>query len=126
MSATRIAAGVLVLVVAVSGTAHGFDGSSGTENDQQTVAWFHKAAEQGLLSARSNLDAVASHGETALTLASQNGYLDVVQALIAKGADVNAGSKNNGGLTAMIMARNAEIGAVLVAAVRKTVTADRP
>ena len=46
--------------------------------------------------------------------ASQNGDLDVVQALIAKGADVNA--KDNSGRTALIATSNAKIRAVLVAA----------
>ena len=39
---------------------------------------------------------------TALTTASQLGRVDVVRALLAKGADVNA--KDNGGLTALILA----------------------
>ena len=39
---------------------------------------------------------------TALMLASQNGHLDVVQALLAKGAEVNA--KANDGATALMLA----------------------
>jgi len=46
--------------------------------------------------------------------ASQFGRVDIVQALIAKGADVNA--KDNSGLTALMATRNAKIRAVLVGA----------
>jgi len=51
---------------------------------------------------------------TALLLASQSGLVDFVQALIAKGADVNA--KDNNDLTALMVTRNAKIRAVLVGA----------
>ena len=40
------------------------------------------------------------NGATALMVASDNGHLDVVQALLAKGAEVNA--RDNDGLTALM------------------------
>ncbi len=55
-----------------------------------------------------------NNGLTALMLASPSGRVDVVQALLAKGADVNA--KGNNGLTALIATTNAKIRAVLVEA----------
>jgi ankyrin repeat protein len=45
---------------------------------------------------------------------SESGILDVVQALLAKGAEVNA--KANDGKTALIVARTPEIEALLVRA----------
>ena len=50
-----------------------------------------------------DLDAVLNKdGNTALIIASQRGYLDIVKALIAAGADVNAASKD--GNTALTVA----------------------
>jgi Ankyrin repeats (many copies) len=56
----------------------------------------------------------APSGLTALIRASLLGHLDVVQALIAKGANVNA--KDDRGLTALMATTNAKIRAVLVEA----------
>src|ERR1019366_5180647 len=49
---------------------------------------------------RAEVNAKMSNGATALMTASQNGHLDVVQALLDKGADVNA--KMNDGWTALM------------------------
>ena len=61
-------------------------------------------------------------GGTALIVASEHGHLDVVQALLAKGAYVNA--KDNYGRTALDAAgKIADVRALLVQAGAKTVTA---
>ncbi|MGA3070514.1 MAG: ankyrin repeat domain-containing protein [Terracidiphilus sp.] len=54
-----------------------------------------------LLASGINVDAKSSKGATALFVASYYGHLDVVQALLAKGADVNARSN---GATALYIA----------------------
>jgi ankyrin repeat protein len=46
--------------------------------------------------------------------ASRAGRVDVVRALLAKGADVNA--RTNNGMTALTVARNAAVQALLVQA----------
>jgi len=51
---------------------------------------------------------------TALMMASWNGHPDVVRALLAKGADVNA--KMSIGWTALTMAKEAEVRALLIQA----------
>jgi ankyrin repeat protein len=62
-----------------------------------------------------NLESVpCSNGRTALMIASQNGHLDVVQALLSKGADVNA--KRNDGATPMTLAKDPEVKTLLVQA----------
>jgi hypothetical protein len=60
------------------------------------------------------INATAGRGAAALILASTSGNLEVVQALLAKGADVNA--KEPDGTTALTLARSAEVRAALVQA----------
>jgi uncharacterized protein len=54
-----------------------------------------------------DVNAKDSGGITVLMVASGVGLLDMVQALIEKGADVNA--KDQTGVTALMMTRNAEV-----------------
>jgi uncharacterized protein len=61
---------------------------------------------------RSN--ARANNGWTGLMIASGSGSLDMVQALLDRGAEVNA--KANDGTTALMVARDAEIKALLMQA----------
>lgn len=51
---------------------------------------------------------------SSLILASQNGHLEAVQALLAKGADINA--KTNHGSTALTVAKDVEVRALLIRA----------
>ena len=55
-----------------------------------------------LLSAGADPDSKDTHGTSVLTLASDEGYLDIVKILLADGADVN--KKDNDGSTALIEA----------------------
>jgi uncharacterized protein len=66
------------------------------------------------------VNARASNGATALIVASYNGHLEVVQALLAKEADVNA--ERNDGRTALDAATaggHAEVRALLLQASAK-------
>ena len=54
------------------------------------------------LSPRGPMSRQGRGGATALMLASMDGLTDIVEALLAKGADVNAGDKN--GATALMLA----------------------
>jgi ankyrin repeat protein len=58
-----------------------------------------------------NLDDPVCRGATALIAASFFGRLDLVQALLDRGADVNA--KHNAGWTALRLARDVEVKALL-------------
>src|ERR1019366_2622233 len=57
----------------------------------------------GWFKTKADVNAIASSGYTALMAASQNGHLEVVQALLAAKADANAKSRDDG-TTALIIA----------------------
>ncbi|HYB60386.1 MAG TPA: ankyrin repeat domain-containing protein [Methylomirabilota bacterium] len=73
------------------------------------------AVVQTLLANGADVNEKANDGWTALMTASSCGYLSVVEALLAKGADVNAKEKSHG-WTALKLAPNAEVEALLVRA----------
>ena len=128
MSATRIAAGALALVVAVSGTAHGFDGSARSPWAMIRICppGYEKSSlwppQLGPVCVPKSADKAETGGATAamhgsaedLFNAAVRGAAAAVKALVDGGADVNA--KDSSGLTALIVTRNAKIRAVLVGA----------
>ena len=115
VSATRIAEGVLVLV-AMSGTAHGFDGNARSPwamiricppGYEESSLW---PRQLGPVCVPKSADKAETGGATAakarsaqdLINAAGRGDAAPVQALIANGADVNA--KDSSGLTALMWA----------------------
>jgi uncharacterized protein len=69
-----------------------------------------------LLAAKTNVNAKDQQGYTALIVASSNGYLEVVRALPAEGADVNAEAANGTALTIASQKGSLEVVRVLLAA----------
>jgi ankyrin repeat protein len=107
----------------------------------------HREVVQALLAKGAQVNAQDSNGVTALILASLQGHIEVVQALLDKGADVNAkandggtarmvacfnghrdvaqtlldkGAKVNDGETALTVARDADVRALLLQAGAKS------
>ena len=127
VSATRIAPGVLMLV-AMSGTAHGFDGSARSPwaiiricppGYEESSLWppqlGRRCAPKSADKAETGGATAAVHGSAEdLISAALRGDAAAVQALLAKGADVNA--KDDSGLTALMATTNAKVRAVLVGA----------
>lgn len=62
----------------------------------EAARWGHLALVQEMLSAGMATDVRTESGATALMLAASGGHIDVVRALIASGADVNAVNDTNG------------------------------
>lgn len=78
-------------------------------NIEYSEATFFECVEKGnmaavnlFLTAEMNPNTKNNNDETALMYAAMQGYTDIVQALLAKGAEVNA--KDNIGWTALILA----------------------
>jgi ankyrin repeat protein len=69
---------------------------------------------RALLDKGADVNAKTNLGTTALIRASLSGHRDIVQSLLAKGAEVNAQTSN--GTTALMVARDADIKALLVQA----------
>ena len=65
---------------------------------------------------RAEVNAKMSNGATALMTASQNGHLDVVQALLDKGADVNAKTSDGSTALSATAGGDADVRALLVQA----------
>jgi serine/threonine-protein phosphatase 6 regulatory ankyrin repeat subunit B len=71
---------------------------------------------RALLKQGANVDATDYGGWTALMWASQEGHAEVIQVLLSSGANVKI--RGDDGKTAMLVAKNAEIKALLVHAKR--------